>query len=336
MCKMAGSSPLRVQWFERWDRALDEALAVLPESEACPHELFRAMASAASPAPKKLALVLDTESRPIAVAALRRRLRQWESICDGVVPGVLLPACEGRTWDALRALRLDIRVTEWLGDVPEGMRFPYEQQWFVASTRVDLDSFWRGQGNDEAIRKARRRCTRLGDVTIEIDAPDAAEWTLDNWERKWSGDEMQEVLTAPEMRVAVGYLSSRGRYHAFRLLHDGKPVAGLNVMASGTTLHEQASFRDPAYDRHGVGVHLDELFFRWAAQSPYERVVLGAGDYKARWGEPTGSCVSFTVCPAHVALRIAAVRSRQKATEKLRGVLARRGTPDSAHPAPNS
>jgi hypothetical protein len=198
------------------------------------------------------------------------------------------------------------------------MRFPYQQPWHAVSTRVDFDDFWRSKGYEEAIRKARRRCAGLGDTALEIDAPGAAEWILDNWERKWSGDSMHETLIAPEMREAVSYLARRGRYHAFRLLHAGKPIAGLNVLADGEALHEQSSFRDRAYDRYGVGVHLDELFFRWAAQSPYERVELGAGEYKSRWGDQAQECVSFTICPRHVAVKIAAVRLGQKVRQRLR------------------
>jgi hypothetical protein len=77
----------------------------------------------------------------------------------------------------------------------------------------------------------------------------------------------------------------------------------VNAFVHDTTLVMTQSYRDSAYDRAGVGVHLDERIFRWLADSPYEAVVLGCGEgYKARWGVEAGSRVTFGIAPAHLSL----------------------------------
>jgi CelD/BcsL family acetyltransferase involved in cellulose biosynthesis len=90
---------------------------------------------------------------------------------------------------------------------------------------------------------------------------------------------------------------------------DGSPVAGLNAFAHGSTLVMTHSYRDRTYDRAGVGVHLDELIFRWAQASPYDVVDLGCGDgYKERWGAASGEATTFGIAP----LRAEAMRRAAK------------------------
>jgi hypothetical protein len=103
--------------------------------------------------------------------------------------------------------------------------------------------------------------------------------------------------------AAADYLSRRGEYHAFRLLINGEPVAGLNLFVRGSTLIMMNSTRDRRFDRGGAGIHLDELFYRWSADSAYETVELGGGfEYKQRWADPVHTRVRFSVAPAHLAL----------------------------------
>lgn len=298
-----------VRWHTEWVDALDANLADLPDAPECPVELFRLLLQTPpAAADRRIAVVRDERGDTIAVVGLRKRLGMWESICDGVVPGALAPSKPGRLWDALESLALPIRINEWTGAIPPRARSQYRQTWHRISTRTDVDEFWRRSSNADTVRKARARCARAGEMTLEVDHADAAAWTIDGWARRWAGDPMYETALAGDLRTMTSYLLPRGRYHAFRLLHEGRPVAGLNAFVAGTTLVEQTSYRDAEYDKIGVGVRLDELFFRWAAESPYDAVVLGAGEYKARWAEPGGECVSFTICPTRVAVLTAARR----------------------------
>lgn len=54
-----GVEGLKVKWFTSWHPLLDEALAVLPEMETCPHELSAALMRNPSPTAKRMALVME-------------------------------------------------------------------------------------------------------------------------------------------------------------------------------------------------------------------------------------------------------------------------------------
>jgi hypothetical protein len=299
----AGRRP-RTRWFEHWEPVLDDALRVLPESETCSHDLFRVLATNASPAPKRLALVLDGED-PIAVVALRKRNYHWDLVTEGVVPYAFPPCAAGREIDALHALGLFVWVNEWERPLPRerSVRFVQHEQVFQVSTRTDFDAFWRQRGNMNSVKKARRRSQRFGEVTLEIDAPGAERWTIDGWAQTWADHAWNETVAAPDIAAAAAYLAPRGRYHAFRLLINGEPAAGLNLFVRGSTLIMMNSARDRRFDRAGAGIHLDELFYRWSGDSAYETVELGGGfEYKQRWADPVHTRARFSVAPAHLAL----------------------------------
>jgi hypothetical protein len=142
-------------------------------------------------------------------------------------------------------------------------------------------------------------------MEFEVDDPAALAWIVEGWARNWTGHAWAEHLLAPDVLVAGEYLRARGAYRTFRLLHDGRPVAGFSAIADGDTLTMQHSTRDPVYDKARVGVRLDELFFRWSSTSPYKTIDLGGGfSYKAQWGDPDITQARFVVAPRHlVALR---------------------------------
>lgn len=294
---------LRAHWFDKWHDSLDDALKLLPETETCPHDLFRLLVDNPSPARKRVALITEGDA-PLAVIGLRRRNFHWDLISEGILPAGMPPCLPGREVDALSALGLFIWVNEWERPVPESrfVRFVQHEQIFRVSTRVDLDSYWDAHGNLKAVRKARKRCERLGEVTLEVDEPGAADWTIGQWESAWADHPWAETVAAPDIRAAANFLAARGKHHSFRLLINGRPVAGLNTIVRGTSLVMGNSGRDAEFDRAGTGVHLDELFYRWSAESPYETVDLGGGfDYKTRWSDPDGLRARFSIAPAHLA-----------------------------------
>jgi hypothetical protein len=294
---------MNVRWFDAWDDALDAALQAVPEMESCPQELYRVIATTRSRAEKRFALVGEG-SAPVAVVALRRRHRHWQLVCDGVVPYAAAPAAEGRLWDALSELGVYLRLVEWPGPLPsaKNVRFPEIHPNYAVSTRIDFDAHWAKKGNKDWLRKMRNRTSRLGTVELEVDAPGAATWTIEQWHEKFEGDEMGETLTTEDALAATEWCVGHGRMRSFRLLIDGRPVAGMNMFVHGTTMATTHSYSDPAFAQAGVGVHLHELMFRWAASSPYERVDMGCGDYKGRWADESGIRTSFAIAPAHLAL----------------------------------
>jgi hypothetical protein len=294
---------VNIRWFDEWNDALDQALVALPQMESCPHDLYRLLAMTKSRAEKRFALVGERDA-PLAVVALRRRHRHWQLVCDGVVPYAAAPAVEGRLWDAIGALGVYVRLVEWPGPLPaaRNVRFPEYMPNYAVSTRIDFDAHWAEKGNKDWLRKMRNRTARLGSVEFEIDAPDAATWTIERWHEKFEGDEMGETLTTEDALTATRWCMEHGRMRSFRLLIDGRPVAGMNMFLHGTTMATTHSYSDPAYAQAGVGVHLHELMFRWAADSPYERVDMGCGAYKGRWADVSGTRTSFAIAPAHLAL----------------------------------
>lgn len=295
---------LAVSWFDAWSRELDDALDALPEMPACSHDLYRTLATTPSVARKRFAIVREADA-PIAAIALRRRFRHWELLCDGVVPFADAPALPGRLWDALAALRQYVRIVEWAGEPPmmSGVFVLQREPGYAVSTRIDLDAYWASKGNAGWLKKARRRTERLGHVALEVDRDGAAAWTIERWHDKWASDPAGETAATEDILAAARHLARHRRYHAFRLLVDGAPVAGVNTVVHERTLIMTQSYRDPAYDRAGIGVHLDERIFRWAAASPYETVDLGCGGtYKPRWAEEAGDRVTVAVAPAHLAL----------------------------------
>lgn len=297
-------SRLRVDWFERWEHPLDQALDLLPAPRACSRDLFRVLAATPSPARKRIALVTEGGA-PVAIVAVRRRNNHWDLVTEGVIPYAFPPCLPGREIEALAALGLFIWINEWDRPVPDSrhVRFVQYEQVFGVSTRVDFDAFWQEHGNANAVKKARKRCERLGQVELEVDRPGAAQWTVERWQQAWSAHPWSETVATPDILVAIDHLQPQGQYHAFRLLVDGRPVAGLNTFVAGDTLIMANSARDTEFDHAGTGVHLDDLFYRWSATSPYERINLGGGfDYKARWSDPEGVRARFSIAPTHLAV----------------------------------
>jgi len=300
---MHGAPHVHVSWFDAWSRELDRALDTLPEMETCSHELYRALAMTTSRARKRFALVREGDG-VVAVIALRRRHHHWELLCDGVIPFASAPALPDRLWDAVSALRQYVRVVEWDGEPPDvrDVRFVEREARYAVSTRVDLDAYWSAKGNDEWLGKARRRTEGLGHVELEVDRAGAYAWTIEQWDRKWQADPAGETEAKEDIFAAAHHLAREGAYRSFRLLIDGAAVAGVTAFARGTTLVMMQSYRDPAYDRAGVGVHLDERIYRWAASSPYDTVDLGCGSgYKSRWGEVAGTRTTCAIAPWHLA-----------------------------------
>jgi CelD/BcsL family acetyltransferase involved in cellulose biosynthesis len=102
----------------------------------------------------------------------------------------------------------------------------------------------------------------------------------------------------PDRIAAAKYLEDQGRHYSFWLLDQQKPVAGHTFIRHRNDLVWQVTYRDPAYDRHGVGTHLMDLIFSWGVQAGFERIDMGGQhDYKIRWAPQEGERGWFNICP---------------------------------------
>lgn len=311
-----GSRRLAVQWHDNWSSTLDDALRRLPEADACPHDLFRVLAQPRGDLPKRLALVLEAGD-PVAMIALRRRFDLWESVCDGILPHTFAAMRPAR-WDAALALGRLIKVNEWPGAPPPLAANHEVKPRYRVPSNVDFDALWKRQHNAESVARARNRCAREGGFTFEVDGDDAIEWIVAGWRDRWAEDRFGEARFAADIIEAAQYLRARGRYHAFRLLHEDRPAAGITMLAHDGVLYFMNSHRDDAYERFGVGTRLFELFFRWTATSKYRMVDMGAGAYKERWAPSDGEVSSFFIAPWHLRTAFQGAQAARALADLLR------------------
>lgn len=298
-----------VRWYDRWEPALDDTLAALPEMDTCPHELFRALATNPTPAAKRIALVTE-DGAPIAVVALRRNGRFWEPVCQGAVPGAVAPALPAQLTTALSALGIDVRVTGWYGPLPANagkLRDVYRYPVYVLPTDGSIEQHWRSSSLYRNIVTARNRCASM---TFAVDAPGADEWIVHNAAASYGASD-----TLADSLLATRYLVEQGRAHTFALLDGDRFVAGSTAMAAGDIVVGQTMYRDPAYQRQDVGTRLLDLQFGWTCDAGYRLLDIGPGqgfEYKARWGHESGERAGFSVRPAHLQLGTTAVRTLRR------------------------
>lgn len=266
---------------------------------------------------KRIALVSEG-GEPIAVIPLRKRGELHESVCDGIVPQAFAAMRPAR-WDAAAALGCLVKVNEWNATAPAAASDRELKPRYRVATNVDFDALWKQQHNAETVSRARNRCAREGGFEFEVDAPNGAEWVVANWRDKWADDRFGEAVIATDIIEAARYLGARGRYHSFRLLHHGTPVAGITMAAHDGLLYFMNSYREEAFDRFGVGTRLFELFFRWTADAPYRMVDMGSGAYKERWAPRDGDVTSFLLAPRHLRFAFRAIEGARGLSRRLHG-----------------
>ena len=103
---------LQVRVFGSWEARLDAVLRVLPESETCPHDLFRLLLQNPSAVPKRIVLVSE-RGEPVALVGLRYRLGYWEPVTQWLVPGMVFPVRAGYLARALAAVAPILHVAWW-------------------------------------------------------------------------------------------------------------------------------------------------------------------------------------------------------------------------------
>jgi hypothetical protein len=296
---MPSARGLKVSWFDRWHPALDEALQELPEKDNCPHELYRLVIQNPNSVPKRTALITE-RGMPVAVASMRQTgRRSWEPVTQWMIPGLVFPAQPEYLIPALEALGVDIWVAWWRMEVPPR---PSRQMRYLESTPTyrmrcsdDFEAYWRQTKQWKTVKNKRNRCQ---DFVLAVNSAGAAEWTIRHWEAKWRDNPQVESPSLSDTLIVAKYLENRGKYHTLTLLDQDRPIAGATLSVHHNDLVAGVIYREPDYDWHGVGIHMIDLTFSWAAEGGFETMDLGGGhDYKERWAPQEGERWWFNICP---------------------------------------
>jgi hypothetical protein len=290
---------LNVTWFDAWHPALDEALCSLPEAETCPHELYRLLLQSHGSTAKKAALVSE-RGVPVAVVGLRHRgHHSWEPVTQWITPGVVFPARPQYHLPTLEALGIDVWTAWWRVEHKPPTSQLIRQMDCTATHRLqlteDYEKYWHETGLFKTIRHVRNRCREL---TLESNAPGAAEWTIRNWEAKWRGDCACADASLPDRVLAAKYLQKRGQYYTLTLSDHGVRAGGATIAVHGKDLVAGVIYRDPHYDHHGIGDRLIELSFAFGAERGFQTFDMGGGHgYKKHWARQEGEHWLFELCP---------------------------------------
>ena len=312
----------QVAWFDQWRPVLDNALHELPEMENCPHELFRLIMENPSSTRKRTALVMDG-TRPVAVVGLREKGRHWVPAMQGIIPESIAPARDGFLFPALKALGADVRIGDWPTPPPESTpaRNVTAVPVFNIDCQSDYEGYWRKSHYMETVRDARKRTEAM---TFEVDGPGSAALTIANWTEKWQDHPDQQTIIASDLAVAAEYCEQRNQWHSFLLLDGDVPVAGMTGPVHGNHLVLTVSFRDPRYDRRGVGVRILDLIVQWAVAQGLAKVELGGWyGYKAKWAPQDGERWDFRICPLRQYLREQAIWKARAVPGRLRALFGR-------------
>ncbi|HEX7081826.1 MAG TPA: GNAT family N-acetyltransferase [Gammaproteobacteria bacterium] len=306
---------LRIDWFDRWHPDLDAALATLPEMPMCPHELYRDLVTNRGPVEKRAALV-TSGGDPVAVVGVRRDGQRWTPVTTWIVPGSLFPVRDGMLVPVLTAFDVPLFVVWWRQSEapPESDRFTRLEgvETRRLSVQGNYEAFWKETRLWRRIADARRKCQSL---TVAVNVPGAAEWTLMNWGRKWAPEGFDEVPDMRDRLVVARYWEPRGRHFALSLLDGDKPAGAAVMFVHGDHVIGLAYHREPAYEKYSIGTRLIDAVHQWAASEGYEAVDVGGGDrYKEQWAPVGGMRWQFVVAPK----RSLVSRARSAAWRRLR------------------
>jgi len=293
---LAPYNGLKVTWFDSWHPVIDEALQLLPEMETCPHELFRLLIETHGADQKRITLFTE-KGVPVAVAGLRRISRRYrfELVTWIIIPDSIFPTQPGYLMPALEALGVEVIVCWRRMHSPRPssllMRDPEELAVYQIQCSTSFEDYWRESGHWNTIKRCRNRCRNFNHV---INPPGGVEWTIKNWGPVWDVD----PILVDDSILSAKYMENQGQHYTFLLLDGEKPVAGHTFLQHGQDMVWQVTYRDPTYDKFGVGTRLMDIAFHWIAEAGYNSIDLGGRHtYKVRWAPPVGEMSIFTICP---------------------------------------
>jgi len=285
----------RVHWFDEWHDDLDAALGHLPEMDTCPTPLYKELILTLSTAEKRTALV-TRGGDPVAVVGLRKSDGHWVPVTSWIVPGVVFPVIEDQLIPVLIALQEPVVVAWWRQREPPPPHNRLEILDTASTRRLtctgDYEAYWRKTKLLKEIRRARRRCHHL---TVEVNRPGAAEWTILEWGRAWAPPGAELLPDTGDRVVVARYWEPRGRHFTVSLVDGDRIAASGVVFAHGSHIVGMANCRDSTFDHLGVGNRLLDAVHQWALESGFEKQDFGGGhDYKKRWAPEEGLRYQFT------------------------------------------
>lgn len=290
-----------VYWSKQWTSDFDAALEVLPESELCPHELYRLLCK--NQDPTKIYAIIENESNePIAVICLRKRINldDWVTLTHYSIPGMLFPVRDNYINICLSVLDRNIRLAWWRMGKFSGHINNIKSLEVKPTYEIDLtgdyEKYLRALGNLNTVKQARKRCQNF---EIGINAHGMTEWVIRNWDRKWREN---PCLQRPDLRdklIVTEYLQRLGKSLTFTLMDSGRPICGHTFLVHRNQLVWQYVYRESQYDKFGIGTYLMDYAAKWALGKGFSGIDLG-GDYpesKRRWGPIKDSKTSIHICP---------------------------------------
>jgi hypothetical protein len=220
-------------------------------------------------------------------------------VTQWITPGVVFPALPHYYLPVLEALGIDVWIAWWRmeNEPPSSPLTRYMQSTPTHRLHLteDYEHYWRADGLFKTIRHVRNRCRGLA---LEINAPGSAEWTIRNWEAKWRSDCAGADASLPDRLLAAEYLQDRGRYYTLTLWDHDSCAGGATMTAHGKDLVAGVSYRDPHYDRCGVGDRLIDLSCAFGAEHGFQMFDIGGGhEYKQHWARQEGEHWLFDLCP---------------------------------------
>jgi oligoribonuclease (3'-5' exoribonuclease) len=297
------SQGLKIEWFDRWNPVLDEALDALPALTDYPRELYVKLCQNPGPARKIFALLSENKA-PVSLAWLRQKHSHWEPLAQWLLPGAIFPVKPGYFIRTLEVLGLDLWIGFWRWNSPPQcsklIRYYEDTSTYGIDCRFDYESYWREVGHYKNIRLRRNRCNKFKFV---VNVSGTLEWTIKNWERKWRMNPNIESSNLEDQLFIARYLNKIGQYIVFSLLDQDEIIAGATLMVQGKDLVAGVNFRKPEYDWYGVGIYLLDQIFQWASTSGYRNLDIGGlHSYKEKWAPKIGHRYVFNICPEHLYL----------------------------------
>jgi hypothetical protein len=297
---------LRVSWFERWHADLEGALRELPEMPTCPHELYRQLIETPGILPKRVALVTEHDT-PVAVIGLRREPTQWLPVTSWVAPGSIAPHRTGYLVAAFAALRMPVKVAWWHESEPPPVGACLQVSARIPTHKLtcegDFEAYWRQSGQMKHILRARKKCAAF---QVVVNHPGANEWAINGAGRKWAPPGLAWIPGMRDKLTAARYWEPRQRLISVSLLDGERIAASANGFALGRELVGLTNYREPEYDRLGVGHRVFDALLWCARERGFEKLDFGGGhEYKSGYAPEDGARWQLTFAPDGIeALRV--------------------------------
>lgn len=289
------AQPPAIQWFDRWEPAIEDALCELPSSGYCPTDLLRELFEV-SLSQKRLALVAEA-GEPLAVVPLKHVYGRWRLLTTWMLPSTLFPARPGQHIRALAALGMPVFVQWWRHRGATPRHVAIREYRDIPAHRIECaaedEAHWRKTGLLKTIRRSRKRCTHL---RTEINRAGAARWTIEHWGRHWAADGQASLPGTEELLAVARYWEPRGRHVTISLADGDEIAAAVTLFVHDDDLVAMCNYRRREYDRMLVGTRVLDAAHQWALATGKASIDFGSEhEYLRRWAPADGTVSEFVV-----------------------------------------